>query len=101
VFVEYTEEAGFPGFGFPGQGNNPALRVRRRLPAEECNSQDQRMAVWDILNGVWKSKTEIPVKRSYAGWTDTIPGRAGAGSVVALSYRNSCVSREHSLCCWL
>jgi hypothetical protein len=35
VFVECTEEAGFPGFGFSGQGDNPALQGRKRLPAEE------------------------------------------------------------------
>ena len=29
---------------------------------EKCNSQDQGMAVWFILNGAWKSKTEIPAK---------------------------------------
>jgi hypothetical protein len=33
MFVEWTEKAGFPGFGFCGQGDNPALRWRRRLPA--------------------------------------------------------------------
>jgi len=32
--VEYTENTGFPGFGLCGQGDNPALRDRRRLPEE-------------------------------------------------------------------
>jgi hypothetical protein len=31
------------------------------LPEEKCNSQNQRMAVWFILNGTWESKMEIPV----------------------------------------
>jgi hypothetical protein len=34
VFVEYTENTGFPGFGLCGQGDNPALRGRRRLLEE-------------------------------------------------------------------
>jgi hypothetical protein len=35
VFVECAEKAGFPGFGFFGQGDNPALRGRRGLPEEK------------------------------------------------------------------
>jgi hypothetical protein len=35
VFVECAEKTGFPGFGFFLQGNNYALRGRRRLPEEK------------------------------------------------------------------
>jgi len=34
VFVECAEMAGFRGFGFSRQSDNPALRGRRRLPEE-------------------------------------------------------------------
>ena len=32
--MECSENTGFPGFGLRGQGDNPALRDRRRLPEE-------------------------------------------------------------------
>jgi hypothetical protein len=35
VFVEWSENTGFPGFGLCGQGDNPALRDLRRLPEEK------------------------------------------------------------------
>jgi hypothetical protein len=45
VFVKCAEKTGFPGFGFFRQGNNYALRGRRRLSRrKKCNSADQRKA---------------------------------------------------------
>lgn len=35
MFVECTEKAEVSGFGPSGQGDNPTLRGRRRLPEEE------------------------------------------------------------------
>jgi hypothetical protein len=35
VFVECAENTEFPGFGLCGQGDNPALRERRRLLEEK------------------------------------------------------------------
>ena len=35
------------------------LETGDRPQEEECNSQDQRMAVRFIMNGTWKSKMEI------------------------------------------
>jgi hypothetical protein len=63
VFVECAEKMGFPGFGFFRQGNNYALRGRKRLPEEKCNSRDQRMAAGTILNSAGESKMEISVER--------------------------------------
>ena len=38
----------------------PVLQGRKRLPEEECGSQEQRTAVWLILNESSKSQMEIP-----------------------------------------
>jgi hypothetical protein len=53
VFVECAEKIGFPGFGFFRQGNNYALRGRRRLPEEKmqlAGSKDGGLAYtkWDL-----------------------------------------------------
>jgi hypothetical protein len=50
VFVECPEKAGFPGFGLFHQGDNCALRGRRRLPEEKFNSPDHKDGGWYILN---------------------------------------------------
>ena len=47
------------------------------LREEECGSQDQEMALWLILNEIWKFKMKIPVK-SVALWLN-----AHCGAVVA------------------
>jgi len=60
--VERIEKTGFRDFRFFPQGDEPALRARKALPEEKCNSQDQRMAVRCIIIGVWNSKMEILVK---------------------------------------
>jgi hypothetical protein len=62
VFAEGSEKTGVRDFGFCEQLGSPVLRGRKRLPEEECGSQERRMAVWLILNESWKSKMEIPVK---------------------------------------
>jgi hypothetical protein len=84
--VECTEKTGFLDFGFFRQGNKPALRGRRRLLEEKCKSQDQRMAVWYILNGIGRSKTEIPVESRRAD-----PIRAGASPSVAANASGVCI----------
>ena len=43
-------------------GQQSHLRDRRRCPEEECNSRDQKMAVYSILNRTGKYKTELPVQ---------------------------------------
>jgi hypothetical protein len=62
VFVECIEKKGVRDFGFCAQGESPVWQDRKRLPEEECGSQEQRMAVRLILNETWKSKMEIPAK---------------------------------------
>lgn len=61
VFVRCPEKKGLSRFGFSGQGDNSEVRGEYVSQREECNSQDQRMAVWPILNEIWKSKMESPV----------------------------------------
>ena len=61
MFVESIENTGVRDFGFCAQGDNPVCQGRKRLPEEECGSQEQRMAVWRTLNESWKSKMEVPV----------------------------------------
>ena len=46
VFVEGAGKTGFPGFGFFRQGDNCALRGRKRLPERNCNSQDHKDGGW-------------------------------------------------------
>jgi hypothetical protein len=62
VFVECSEKKGVRDFGFCAQGGSPVWQDRKRLPKRECSSQDQKMAVWSILNRTGKSKMEILVK---------------------------------------
>ena len=58
------------------QRGSPVLRGRKRLPEEECGSQEQRMAVWFTLNESWKSKMEIP-----AGSKKEIPAKLDASEI--------------------
>jgi hypothetical protein len=60
VSVENTEETGVCDFRVCAQRDSPVLQGRKRLRDEECGSQDQRMALWLILNEIRKSKMEIP-----------------------------------------
>ena len=62
MFVECTEKTGVSGFGLSGQGDNPALRGRRRLPKEKMQLAGSKEGGLVILNGIWKSKMEIPVR---------------------------------------
>jgi hypothetical protein len=59
VLVEGSEKTGVRGFGFCGQRGSPVLQGRKRLRDEECGSGDQTMALWRILNEIWKSKMGI------------------------------------------
>jgi len=56
--VKCAKNTGFPGFGLCGQGDNPALRDRRRLPEERMqlagsNDGDSVYTEWDrkVQNG--------------------------------------------------
>jgi hypothetical protein len=60
VLAKRIEKTGVRGVGFCEQRGSPVLQGRKRLRADECGSQDQRMALWPILNEIWKSKMEIP-----------------------------------------
>jgi hypothetical protein len=60
VFVKCSEKTGVRDYGFCAQGDSLVWQGRKRLPKRECCSQDQRMAVWLILNEIRKSKMEIP-----------------------------------------
>jgi hypothetical protein len=59
AFVESFEKTGVRDFGFCEQRESPVLQGRKRLRDEECGSQDHWMALWLILNEIWKSKMEI------------------------------------------
>ena len=78
VFVECAEKKGVRDFELRAQGESPVLQGRKRLPEEEWSSQDQRMAVWLILNEIWKSKMEIS-DGIFAGHTTLCAGSAGNG----------------------
>jgi hypothetical protein len=54
VFVECAEKTGFPGFGFFLQGNNYALRGRRRLPEEKMQPNSPRCKT--VQKGVLSSR---------------------------------------------
>ena len=58
--MEGSEKTGVRDFGFCERREIPVLQGRKRLREEECGSQDQRMALWPILNEIWMSKMEIP-----------------------------------------
>ena len=58
------ETTGVRDFGFCEQRESPVLQSRKRLWEEECGSQDQKVALWLILNETWKSKIEIPANVS-------------------------------------
>jgi hypothetical protein len=76
VFVEGSEKTGVRDFGFCEQRGSPVLQGRKRLPEQECGSQEQRMAVWFTLNESWKSKMEIP-----AGSKKEIPAKLDASEI--------------------
>ena len=46
VFVECAEKTGVSGLGFSGQGDNPALRGRRRLPEENMQLPGSKDGGW-------------------------------------------------------
>jgi hypothetical protein len=60
VFVKCAEKTGFPGFGFFRQGNNYALRGRRRLPEEEMQLGGSKEGGWVYTQLEPESKMEIP-----------------------------------------
>jgi hypothetical protein len=41
---------------------SPVLQGRKRLRKEERGSQDQKRALWHILNEIWRSKIEVPAE---------------------------------------
>jgi hypothetical protein len=59
VFVECAEKTGFPGFGFSLQGNNYALRGRRRLPEEKMQLTGSKDGGWEYTDSAGESKMEI------------------------------------------
>jgi len=46
VFVECAGKTGFPGFGFFRQGDNCALRGRRRLPEDKMQLAGSKDGGW-------------------------------------------------------
>ena len=60
MFVEYAERQDFPVLDLPGRATTPPCGGEDRSRRKERNSQDQRVAVWFILNWTGKSKMEIP-----------------------------------------
>jgi hypothetical protein len=62
VFVECAEKTGFPGFGFFRQGNNYALRGRRRLPEGKMQLTGSKDSGWEYTDNAGESKTEISVE---------------------------------------
>lgn len=68
VLVEGIEKTGVRDFGFCKQRESSVFQGRKRLLEEECSSQDQRMALWLILNEICKSKMDISVNRR---WKET------------------------------
>src|ERR1039457_3058091 len=62
VFMECAEKVGFPGFGFFRQGNNYALRGRRRLPEEKMQLTGSKDGGWEYTDSAGESKMEISVK---------------------------------------
>ena len=59
VFVECAEKIGFPGFGFFRQGNNYALRGRRRLPEEKMQLTGSKDGGCEYNDSAGESKMEI------------------------------------------
>lgn len=37
------------------------MQGRKRLREEGCGSLEEKMALWPILNEIWKSKMAVPV----------------------------------------
>jgi hypothetical protein len=70
--MEGTEKTGVRDFEFCEQRESLVLQGRKRLREEERGSQDQRMALWLILNEIWKSKMEIPVESRHSGWQNAL-----------------------------
>ena len=60
----YCRIAGYEDVNDAGRS---ALQGRRRLPEEKCNLQDQRMAIWFMLNRTWKFEIEILVETLSGG----------------------------------
>jgi hypothetical protein len=58
--MECADKTGVRDFEFCAQGDGPVWQVENGFRSKECSSQDQRMAVWLILNEIWKSQVEIP-----------------------------------------
>ena len=61
VFVEGTEKIGFPGFGFFRQGNNYALRGRKRLSEGKMQLRGSKDGGWEYTNNAGESKMEISI----------------------------------------
>lgn len=60
VFVESAEKAGLSGSGCSRHGDPCTLRGEDGSRWNGCGSQDWGMAVWLILHGTGRSKTEAP-----------------------------------------
>jgi hypothetical protein len=60
VFVECAEKTRFPDFGFFWQGNNYALRGRRRLPEGKMQLGGSKEGGWVYTQLERESKMEIP-----------------------------------------
>jgi hypothetical protein len=65
--MECAEKTGVRDFELCAQGDGPVWQVENGFRSKECSSQDQRMAVWLILNEIWKSKMEIPDQNKKCG----------------------------------
>jgi hypothetical protein len=64
VFVECAGKTGFPGFGFFRQGDNCALRGRRRLPEEGMQLAGSKDGGWLYTARHPGAKMEIPVEEA-------------------------------------
>ena len=60
VFAEAIEKTGVRDFGFSERCGSYVLQGRKRLRTKNAaQAGDQMMALWLILNEIWKSKIEI------------------------------------------
>jgi hypothetical protein len=103
VFVECAEKTGFPGFGFFLQGNNYALRGRRRLPEGKMQLTGSKDGGWEYTDRAGESKMEISAeRRSRMRWL-WLPGgllillilAAAVGAMLPVRHRATRRARLH------